>query len=127
MRFLSNITNNFREQRNRDIFVIGSAVTRPAGGEAQNREAELVVVIFRTIVLLLALLAPSLVGLPKQYNSQEAWLAALAGMYNIMSAMACAQPDRYGLRRWLIVAMDMMLITLWIHVSGQWNLFAFYY
>ncbi|MEO6906458.1 MAG: SpoIIE family protein phosphatase, partial [Abditibacteriaceae bacterium] len=41
--------------------------------------------------------------------------------------MACAQPDRYGLRRWLIVAMDMMLITLWIHVSGQWNLFAFYY
>jgi serine phosphatase RsbU (regulator of sigma subunit) len=23
--------------------------------------------------------------------------------------------------------MDMMLITLWIHVSGQWNLFAFYY
>lgn len=127
MRFLTNIANNFREQRNRDIFVIGSAVTRPAGGEAQNREAELVVVIFRTIVLLLALLAPGLVGIPGQYNSQEAWLAALAGMYNIMSAMSCARPDRYGLRRWLIVAMDMMLITLWIHVSGQWNLFAFYY
>lgn len=127
MRLLSNIVNNFREQRNRDIFVIGSAVTKPAGGEAQNREAELVVVIFRTIVLLLALLAPGLVGISGQYNTQEAWLAALAGMYNIMSAMACARPDRYGLRRWLIVAMDMMLITLWIHVSGQWNLFAFYY
>jgi len=127
MRFLRNIANNFRKQRNRDIFIIGSAVTKPAGGEAQNREAELVVVIFRTIVLLLALLAPGLVGVPGQYNSQEAWLAALAGMYNIMSAMSCARPDRYGLRRWLIVAMDMMLITLWIHVSGQWNLFAFYY
>lgn len=131
MRLLKNIAKNiadsFREQRNRDIFVIGSAVTKPAGGEAQNREAELVVVIFRTIVLLLALLAPRLVGISGQYSSQEAWLAALAGMYNIMSAMSCARPDRYGLRRWLIVAMDMMLVTLWIHVSGQWNLFAFYY
>ena len=127
MRYLNNLASQFRALRDRDIFVIGSAVTKPAGGEAQNREAELVVVIFRTIVLLLALLAPSLVGVPGQYNSQEAWLAALAGMYNIMSAMSCARPDRYGLRRWLIVAMDMMLITLWIHVSGQWNLFAFYY
>jgi len=127
MRHLTNIAKNFRQQRNRDIFIIGSAVTKPAGGEAQNREAELVVVVFRTIVLLLALLAPGLVGISGQYNSQEAWLAALAGMYNILSAMSCARPDRYGLRRWLIVAMDMMLVTLWIHVSGQWNLFAFYY
>lgn len=127
MRYLSDLIHNLRKQRHRDIFVIHSAVTKPGGGEAQNREAELVVVIFRTIVLLLALLAPKLVGLSDQYNTQEAWLAALAGMYNIMSAMSCARPDRYGLRRWMIVAMDMMLITLWINISGQWNLFAFYY
>lgn len=127
MRLLKDIRDNFQRQKDRDIFVIGSAVTKTVGGEAQNREAELVVVVFRTIVLLLALLAPRLVGIPEHYESQEAWLAALAGMYNIMSAMSCARPDRYGLRRWLIVAMDMALITLWIHVSGQWNLFAFYY
>lgn len=113
---------NWKKLKNRQSF-------SPARGasEVQSREAELVVVIFRTIILLLALLAPRAVGLPERLNTQEMWLAALAGTYNLMSAMACVQPDRYRLRRWLIVAMDMMLITLWIHLSGQWGLFAFYY
>jgi len=113
---------NLKKRKDRKITPL------PRGGsEVQTREAELVVVIFRTIILLLALLAPQAVGLPERLNTQEMWLAALAGTYNIMSAMACVQPDRYRLRRWLIVAMDMMLITLWIHLSGQWGLFAFYY
>jgi hypothetical protein len=95
--------------------------------QIQNREAELLVAGFRTLIILLAVFAPSLLGLSGSYEISEIWLVAVAGIYNIMTGLSCLRPDRYGLRRSFVVAMDMMLVTLWIRLSGQWELFPFYY
>lgn len=95
-----------------------------APGEA--REAELIVALFRTIVLLSVLFGPWLAGMPVTYQIGEIWLAAVAGIYNIVTALGSLLPTRYGLRRPFIVAMDLLLITLWIQVSGQWELRPFY-
>lgn len=94
---------------------------------SQTREAELIVAVFRTLILVLAGFAPRLLGLSGNYAMPEVWLAAVAGIYNIATGLSCLRPDRYGLRRSFIVAMDMMLVTFWIRVSGQWELFPFYY
>lgn len=93
----------------------------------QGREAELIVTAFRTLVLLLALTAPRILGVTGSYDMPEIWLAGLAGVYNIIAGLSYLHPGRYGMRRGLMVAMDMMLITLWIRVSGQWELFPFYF
>jgi len=94
---------------------------------SETQEAELIIALFRTLILCVALFAPRALGLPTSYDSPVMWLAGLAGFYNVMTGVSCMFPSRYGLRRPFIVAMDMMLVTLWIHMSGQWNLFSFYY
>lgn len=94
---------------------------------AETQEAELIIALFRTLILVVALFAPRALGLPGSYDTSAIWLAGLAGLYNIMTGVSCMFPSRYGLRRPFIVAMDMMLVTLWIHMSGQWDLFPFYY
>jgi len=93
----------------------------------QSREAEMVVTAFRTLVLILALTAPRILGLTGQYEIPEIWLAALACTYNIAAGLSCLKPDLYAMRRIFMVMMDMMLITLWIRLSGQWELFPFYF
>jgi serine phosphatase RsbU (regulator of sigma subunit) len=95
--------------------------------QIQAREGELVVAIFRTLVVLIAIFAPRLLGLSGNYEMPEVWLAALAGLYNIVTGLSCLRPGRYGLRRSFVVVMDMMLIPLWMRLSGQWELFPFYY
>jgi serine phosphatase RsbU (regulator of sigma subunit) len=95
--------------------------------QIQAREGELIVAIFRTLVVLIAIFAPRLLGLSGNYEMPEVWLAALAGLYNIVTGLSCLRPGRYGLRRSFVVVMDMMLITLWMRLSGQWELFPFYY
>lgn len=95
--------------------------------QLQSREAELIVTAFRTLVLLLALCAPRILGLSGQYEMEEVWLAGVAGIYNIITGLSCLRPGRYGLRRSVMVVMDMLLITLWIRLSGQWELFPFYF
>ncbi|MDF2441062.1 MAG: phosphoserine phosphatase RsbU/P [Abditibacteriota bacterium] len=99
----------------------------------EAREAELIVAVFRTIVLLLALLGPRVFRSANPASSLEEgarsliWLAAAATIYNILTGLGCLLPTRYGLRRPFIVTMDMLLITLWIQLSGQWELRPFYY
>lgn len=95
--------------------------------QLQSREAELIVTAFRTLVLLIALLAPRVLGLTGSYEMEDFWLAGLAGIYNIVTGLSCLRPGRYGMRRVFMVVMDMMLITLWIRLSGQWELFPFYF
>ena len=95
--------------------------------QLQSREAELIVTAFRTLVLLLALCAPRVFGLSGSYEMEEVWLAGVAGVYNIITGLSCLKPGRYGLRRSVMVVMDIMLITLWIRLSGQWELFPFYF
>lgn len=93
---------------------------------SEAREAELIVALFRTIVLLSVLFGPRLLGVPVTFEIGEIWLAAVAGIYNIVTALGSLLPTRYGLRRPFIVAMDLLLITLWIQISGQWELRPFY-
>lgn len=93
---------------------------------SEAREAELIVALFRTIVLLSVLFGPRLIGVPVTFQIGEIWLAAVAGIYNIVTALGSLLPTRYGLRRPFIVAMDLLLITLWIQISGQWELRPFY-
>ena len=95
--------------------------------QLQSREAELIVTAFRTLVLLLALCAPRIMGLSGSYEMEEVWLAGVAGVYNIVTGLSCLRPGRYGVRRSVMVVMDMLLITLWIRLSGQWELFPFYF
>lgn len=92
----------------------------------EARETELIVALFRTIVLLSVLFGPRLLGVPVTFQIGEIWLAAVAGIYNIVTALGSLLPTRYGLRRPFIVAMDLLLITLWIQISGQWELRPFY-
>src|SRR5687767_6656383 len=47
--------------------------------QLQSREAELIVTAFRTLVLLLALCAPGVMGLSGNYEMEEVWLAGIAG------------------------------------------------
>jgi hypothetical protein len=93
----------------------------------EGREAELIVTAFRTFVLLLALGAPRILGLTGSYEMEEFWLAGVAGIYNIVTGLSCLRPGQYGMRRVFMVVMDMMLVTLWIRLSGQWELFPFYF
>lgn len=93
----------------------------------QIRDAELILTAFRTLVLAVVFAAPRFLGLNTTYTRDEILLAALAGVYNIAMGVACLFPGRYGVRRPLILAMDTMLITVWIHYTGWWQLISFYY
>jgi hypothetical protein len=95
--------------------------------ESDTQDVELIVAIFRTLVLLVALLAPRLFYPTSGFNVQMIWLAAIAGIYNVAVGFAYLSPSPFALRRPFIVAMDMLLITLWIQLSGQWELFPLYY
>jgi len=102
-------------------------VETPANFTAETQDAELTITAVRTVVLLAALAVPTLLDGSKGYQREEIWLAVVAGFYNMAAGLSCLWPGRYGLRRPFILAMDMTLITFWIHVSRQWELFPFYY
>ncbi len=119
-------------QRWVDLYMAPAAARNEAEGEEnheETREAELIVAIFRTLVLLIAVFGPQLLhrGGTSDRDHHEIWLAAVAGLYNILTGLGCLFPSRYGLRRPFIVTMDLLLITLWIQLTGQWELRPFYY
>jgi hypothetical protein len=90
-------------------------------------DSELVVAVFRTVVLLVAVLVPRLFGIASSYTTAEGLLAVFAGTYNIVVGFSCLYPKRYRLRRPFVVVVDMLLITLWMRISQQWELFSLYY
>jgi hypothetical protein len=104
-----------------------NAVEPPPEIETESQDVELIVAVFRTLVLLVALLAPRLFYPTSNYNVQIIYLAAIAGIYNVAVGFAYLAPSPFAMRRPFIVAMDMLLITLWIQWSGQWELFPLYY
>lgn len=107
--------------------VAHNTVEPPPEIESDSQDVELIVAIFRTLVLLVALLAPRLFYPTSGFNVQMIWLAAIAGIYNVAVGFAYLSPSPFGMRRPFIVAMDMLLITLWIQLSEQWELFPLYY
>lgn len=109
------------------------APLKAAADTTGTQDAELIVAVFRTVVLLIALFLPRLLKLPPTAattdsdSGSQIWLAVLTGVYNIATGVACLFPSKFGLRRPFIVVMDGLLITAWINFSQQWELFPFYY
>lgn len=95
--------------------------------EADTHESELIVAVFRTVILMVALLAPRIFGVTSTYNLPEIVLAAFACLYNMLVGLSCLYPHRYGLRRPFVIIVDMLLITLWLRLAQQWELFSLYY
>jgi hypothetical protein len=78
-------------------------------------------------LLLVIITAPTLLRVQVVFEPREIILMALAGIYNIGMGVASLLPSRYGVRRPLVLAMDTVLIGIWIHFSELWELQAFYY
>ena len=101
--------------------------------EPQPPDAELIVAVFRTVVIFAALFVPRLASLvggkPLESNTDASlvWLASFAGAYNFAIIFAYVRQGRRALRRPFIIAMDATLITLWIQLSFDWGLFPLYY
>ena len=85
------------------------------------------VAVFRTIVLVTALFVPRLLNGLVPIATPLIWLAATAGAYNLVVVGAYFWRGRLSLRRPFIIAMDLMLITLWIRLTSAWGLFPLYY
>jgi serine phosphatase RsbU (regulator of sigma subunit) len=94
---------------------------------SHSRDAEMILAVFRTIVLIMALAGSRVFNSDYAYTSSEITLAAVAGIYNIAVGISCIKPRQFGLRRPFIVAMDLVLITWWMQISGRWQLFSLYY
>ena len=103
--------------------------TKSAGDEieAHARDAEMILAVFRTVILVVALVGPHIFDPDYTLGPHEVALAALAGIYNIAVAISVLKPRRFGLRRPFIVAMDLSLVTCWMQVTGNYQLFSFYY
>ena len=99
--------------------------------ERGPQDVEAVVAVFRTLVLGMALLLPSVFA-PQTFASDPEsahwlmWLGLTAAAYNIAAVIASVFPARFGLRRPLIIAMDTLLVSGWIALSRQFGLFPFY-
>lgn len=96
-------------------------------GDTETLDSELVVAVFRIVVLLIALLVPRVFGASVSSPLIESLLAGLAAVYALIAALACLYPRRYGVRRPLLVVVDALLITLWMRLTQQWELFSLYY
>ena len=64
--------------------------------QTQNREAELLVAGFRTLIILLAVFAPSLLGLSGSYEVSEIWLVAVAGIDEESNSVIMQAPHISG-------------------------------
>lgn len=91
------------------------------------KDVELILTALRTLLLLVMITAPRLLHINVVLEPREIILMALAGVYNIGMGVASLLPGRYGVRRPFVVAMDTMLISVWIHFSERWELAAFYF
>ncbi len=94
---------------------------------SHSRDAEMILAVFRTVVLGAALIGPFIFYPGFSLSWQAIALAALAGIYNIAVGISCIRPQRFGLRRSFIVAMDLALVTSWMQLGENYQLFSFYY
>ena len=96
-------------------------------GDHAIRDAELLLASLRMLLLLALALAPLVRQIEEAYQPSALVLMAVAGVYNIFAIVASIYPARFRLRRAIILAMDVTLISAWIHISGRWDLLPFYY
>jgi len=111
----------------RTKYVESASLGRDVEMTDEIKDAEMILTAFRTLILAVVFAAPRILDIPISYNRGEIVLGALAGLYNIGMGVACLFPGRYGVRRPFVLAMDTMLITVWLHYSGSWEIISFYY
>ena len=96
-------------------------------GDHAIRDAELLLASLRMLLLLALAIAPFARRIEEAYQTGALILMVVAGVYNIFAIVASIYPARFRLRRAIVVAMDVTLISAWIHISGRWDLLPFYY
>lgn len=98
------------------------------GRPATETESDLVVAIFRTIFIIIVALSPRFVPQARQSPHLQISLV-LAGLYNIVLLIAYWRGLRFPYQRHTTVAIDLLLITLWIFYSGPLgtHFFPLYY
>ncbi len=106
---------------------VGSGPTPGEEIEGHSRDAEMILAVFRTVILVVALVGPHVFYSDYALGPLGIALAALAGVYNIAVAVSCLKPRRFGLRRPFIIAMDLSLVTAWMQITENYQYFSFYY
>ncbi|PQV65491.1 Stage II sporulation protein E (SpoIIE) [Abditibacterium utsteinense] len=91
------------------------------------RDVELILTAFRTLLLLVIFVVPFAFGMENPFDRREIVLMGVAGIYNIAMGVGSLFPNRFGVRRPLIVAMDTLLISAWMQFTTRWELMSFYY
>ena len=105
-----------------------STVTAPDFPDRDDiKDAELILTAFRTLLLLAIFFAPVVFAIERRFDGGEWVLLGLAAIYNLAMGISSLFPTRYGVRRPLILAMDSLLITVWIHLTQRWELMSFYF
>lgn len=97
--------------------------------QPQPHDSELVVAIFRALVIVLVLVSPQLTAQRGLQNLTSGAVIIVAAVYNLLASLAYYFRLRVPFRRQAMVAMDLVLVTLWLHLSGgrQSQLFPLYY
>lgn len=107
-----------------------SVLTDDVFARQDIKDVELILTAFRTLLLLVIFVAPLVFGVENPFeifDRREIVLMGVAGIYNIAMGVSSLRPSRFGVRRSLIVTMDMSLIAAWMQFTGRWELMSFYY
>ncbi|NIM04304.1 MAG: hypothetical protein GTO55_00615, partial [Armatimonadetes bacterium] len=91
-------------------------------------ESDLVVAIFRTILIVIIAFSPAIMLHTRATVYLQISLV-LAGVYNLGLLLAYWRGIRFPYQRQMTISVDLLLITLWIFYSGSLGVhfFPFYY
>lgn len=94
-----------------------TALTRHLSEYHEQNESEIVVSIFRTLVLILLVVAPRFTVVLHPMSSDAYVLIILAAVYNLLTTITYLKRIDLPFRRQAMIVMDLCLMTLWINVS----------
>lgn len=95
--------------------------------DMESRETEIVVAVFRTIFILIALFSPQFMRLVATNSTLPVVIVIVAAVYNLVLFIRHARGAAFP--RWLIVLVDLIIITAWLYLCGtdSTNFFVLYY
>jgi sigma-B regulation protein RsbU (phosphoserine phosphatase) len=98
--------------------------------DAEN-ESEIVVALFRTLLVLLVLVTPATVSVSAFHDHRFNWTVGSAAVYSLVVLLLLGRRVRLRARRPLALMIDIVYLTLLIHYTGGLRggggLFALYY
>lgn len=104
-----------------------SGASSPQVPDVESRETEIVVAVFRTVFILIALFSPQFMRLVGTSSNLPVVVVILAAVYNLALFILHAQGAAFP--RLLIVLVDLILITFWLYLCGtdSTTFFVLYY